>query len=331
MLPLTGPSTDNANTHGSTRTSAAEPSQPNYANITNEEILDRITEKITLRLTQELGIGKTQHQNSMHSHPHHSGSNAAVTASQMSQMGRAMLEEVESHTCAVCYEFMVPPEHAPYILFPCGHSFCAVCIKTHFVVNHKSTCPYCRKKVESRAVNFGLQAVIESLVAKKDQYLGMKGRDMQKLEGSPTMGDGNSADDYLSASAHDANSPGGATRDLYIARSRSLRMRVSVLGNELSDCMKEKESMTKSKEACQVVINHLTAEENSLQSQIAALQEQLTLTQTHCVQQEEKLQGFEQKLHENEVKTNLLMRTLDPLREELSKAQLLLESLEASP
>ena len=38
------------------------------------------------------------------------------------------LQEIASHTCPICYELMVPPDHSPMLLFPCGHSFCAACL-----------------------------------------------------------------------------------------------------------------------------------------------------------------------------------------------------------
>jgi len=41
--------------------------------------------------------------------------------------------EIESHTCPICYELMRAPTHSPMILFPCGHSFCALCLQTHLV------------------------------------------------------------------------------------------------------------------------------------------------------------------------------------------------------
>jgi hypothetical protein len=33
-------------------------------------------------------------------------------------------EQVMSNTCPICFELFLPPEHSPFILFPCGHSFC---------------------------------------------------------------------------------------------------------------------------------------------------------------------------------------------------------------
>ena len=46
--------------------------------------------------------------------------------------------------------FQVPPDHAPQLLFPCGHTFCAACINTHMGRHGKTHCPICRKKIDSR-------------------------------------------------------------------------------------------------------------------------------------------------------------------------------------
>ena len=38
------------------------------------------------------------------------------------QIEGSLVQEMESHTCPVCYELMVPPRNAPILLFPCGTS-----------------------------------------------------------------------------------------------------------------------------------------------------------------------------------------------------------------
>ena len=43
-------------------------------------------------------------------------------------MEARLAKEIESHTCPICYELMVPPAHSPTLLFPCGHTFCERCV-----------------------------------------------------------------------------------------------------------------------------------------------------------------------------------------------------------
>ena len=33
-------------------------------------------------------------------------------------------DQVMSNTCPICFELFLPPDHQPFILFPCGHTFC---------------------------------------------------------------------------------------------------------------------------------------------------------------------------------------------------------------
>lgn len=83
-----------------------------------------------------------------------------------------LAREIESHTCPVCYELMAPPDHAPLTLFPCGHVFCATCLRELVDVHGRNKCPYCREKITNRAPNLPLQHLIQSFVQKKERYRG---------------------------------------------------------------------------------------------------------------------------------------------------------------
>ncbi|XP_071812282.1 uncharacterized protein [Apostichopus japonicus] len=60
----------------------------------------------------------------------------------------------EAHCCNKCKQFMIPPDHAPVLLVPCGHTFCEPCAEARI------KCPACRTKVLSTAVNESLQEII---------------------------------------------------------------------------------------------------------------------------------------------------------------------------
>ena len=50
-----------------------------------------------------------------------SSAKTAVNHQQVQQQIEGSLtQEIESHTCPICYELMVAPQHAPILLFPCG-------------------------------------------------------------------------------------------------------------------------------------------------------------------------------------------------------------------
>jgi len=74
------------------------------------------------------------------------------------QFFRAISKEIESNTCPICLELMLPPLHSPMLIFPCGHSFwyylgiakinviSKACLQIHTQKNRR-VCPYCRTKV----------------------------------------------------------------------------------------------------------------------------------------------------------------------------------------
>jgi len=36
---------------------------------------------------------------------------------------KTISKEIETNTCPICYDLMVPPRNSPILLFPCGHTF----------------------------------------------------------------------------------------------------------------------------------------------------------------------------------------------------------------
>lgn len=88
-----------------------------------------------------------------------------------------LAQEIESHTCPICYELMLAPKRAPCLLFPCGHTFCSSCLQrstqqTSTQSRHVPTslCPYCREPVEKQAVNVALQQLICAFAAQRDAH-----------------------------------------------------------------------------------------------------------------------------------------------------------------
>lgn len=86
--------------------------------------------------------------------------------------------QVMSNTCPVCYELLLPPSHQPYILFPCGHTFCKQCIDSFAKV--KKMCPFCRTTYNTMAPNLSLQNLILSAKEKKEGFM----QDVQSTKSS---------------------------------------------------------------------------------------------------------------------------------------------------
>jgi hypothetical protein len=71
-----------------------------------------------------------------------------------------MLSNILHHlSLIISQDLFLPPDHSPILLFPCGHTFCKICLKT-FKQKSGRKCPFCRVKIESQAINISLQNLI---------------------------------------------------------------------------------------------------------------------------------------------------------------------------
>jgi hypothetical protein len=138
-----------------------------------DAILHRLTDKLTEHIRHEL---KREMQNM---------SSADVRDTVAEKMESYLEAELSTHTCKICFELMTSPVHTPILLFPCGHTFCQQCMDTHIngsktpgterIANaarsssscNGKSCPYCRVKIESRAVNQSLKELIDQFSRQK--------------------------------------------------------------------------------------------------------------------------------------------------------------------
>ena len=88
------------------------------------KVLDRITERITERVRGDLQAEIREQARRAF---------ASEAAAGDARLEGALAAEVSRQQCPVCLELMAPPERTPTLLVPCGHTFCAECIKTHKV------------------------------------------------------------------------------------------------------------------------------------------------------------------------------------------------------
>jgi hypothetical protein len=130
-------------------------------------LTDKLTEHIRLELQKEMQSLKT----------------VDVRESVAQKMDSYLEAELSTHTCKICFELMTSPVHTPILLFPCGHTFCLQCTDSHMGITgskgqpHRAqggassstgkTCPYCRTKIESRAVNQSLKDLIDQFSKQK--------------------------------------------------------------------------------------------------------------------------------------------------------------------
>lgn len=122
-----------------------------------DAILHRLTDKLTEHIRHEL-------QREMHSMD-----KVDVRETVAEKMNSYLEAELSTHTCKICFELMTSPVHTPVLLFPCGHTFCLKCMDSLMGKGSGTSkpCPYCRVKIESRAVNQSLKDLIDQFIKQK--------------------------------------------------------------------------------------------------------------------------------------------------------------------
>eukprot|EP00744_Colponema_vietnamica_P018786 GILI01026528.1.p1 GENE.GILI01026528.1~~GILI01026528.1.p1 ORF type:complete len:416 (+),score=60.60 GILI01026528.1:46-1293(+) len=270
-----------------------------------EQLVDRLTEKIAERLKNELKE-ELMRENQL------IDQSIDQVSKQMQQM---LTSELQSHSCPICFEIMRPPEQAPILLFPCGHSFCARCITQHAQTN-RNTCPYCRERVDSMAVNRSLQAVIESFLAKQTALRKSTPATAASLS-APTV-----SLPSLSGSDNDPKS----IAENYVREYRMYDMRCRVLLNERQDTEELVRQYESKSRSMKMVMSHLQKEEAEVLAKLEQIQAELALVRSHITDQEKKISEITEE--ENKAKQNLdlVNSTLDPLLSEREKARVMIQS-----
>lgn len=140
--------------------------QDGHGGVSTDVILHRLTDKLTEHIRHEL-------QREMHSMK-----SADVRETVAEKLESYLEAELSTHTCKICFELMTSPVHTPILLFPCGHTFCQQCMDSHMGLakgqaykpassSSGKTCPYCRVRIESRAVNQPLKELIDQFSRQK--------------------------------------------------------------------------------------------------------------------------------------------------------------------
>jgi len=280
-----------------------------------EEVINRITERLGERIREELTEEIRREQLTAEQEK-------ALIAQRVDDLMQA---DVSSNTCMVCYELMVPPEQAPMLLFPCGHTFCAKCLRNHMEVHGKKSCPYCRTVITSKAINHSLQQMITQFVEKKQKLELEGGAGLPPSERSAAVGD--------PASGRRLSSGGGVdeTAAQYVSEYRAKTMRMEVLENEKADAVHQRSAWQTKVNAAQTVLGHLSTTEWEVLEKIRRLEGELALVKQHATMQQAKMEEGQREVEAARAQEEMLNRTLEPLMQECDKIKLLYEHHEGRP
>ena len=98
----------------------------------DDHFINKLTEKLTSHIRDEI---KKEMNGSLY--------NSDIRDVVADKMESYLHAELHTHTCKLCNELMNGDRNMPMILFPCGHSFCKMCLNTD-ACKRSRCCPYCR-------------------------------------------------------------------------------------------------------------------------------------------------------------------------------------------
>jgi hypothetical protein len=287
----------------------------------DEDVLTRLTERIATRLRVELKNEAEEFTK------YDEDAKRAVT----NKIESFLQNELQQHTCPVCFEPMLPPNKSPMLLFPCGHTFCAECIaRQKQIATHK--CPFCRAKIERIAINHSLKQLMETFLKKKESIeSGQSSVASAFKSGANSVNSSNNNDNNKNSSNQnrDYNHSGSENDNKaaeYMQKCRALKIRSKILKNELEDSKNNVSRLEKQKASCALVMKTLRKEEAKAIEQLEAAKEALNLVREHVIDQNEKMDAIEKEKSECHQKIKLIESTVATIDRDADKAYILLQN-----
>ena len=301
---------------GGGRGGGADNYDPNNA-AANVAMLDRMAEQIAERLQVEVRKENAK----------------LMQDGKVGEQVESLLERhISSNTCPICYELMAGKVHQPMLLFPCGHTFCAECLRQHLDKLSRKTCPYCRETVASQAPNISLQQVIDGFV-ERQQAMG-RGEVLNELEQGIDTVVGQAQHQRLGGAGSGARAGGGAAgsgeASVYAEQYRTYSMRCKVMRNQLLDSRAEGDGLREKRRTAEAVLAHLAREEAAAAERLEAARLELEVVQAQRAEQAAKCEQVAGRLHEIEQVEELVGQTHAGLETDRQKALLLVRNFDPS-
>lgn len=219
-----------------------------------------------------------------------------VSNSKQQRIDRSIADELETNTCSICFELMLPKDHSPIILFPCGHTLCKLCIDHHFKTARQKLCPLCRCKVDSHAVNISLQNLV--VVFARQKNLEISNHTSQPVASAPETTD-------------------------YLEQLQMYNLRCKILTDEKLNTERDLEKYRDLCDTQEAVIETLRSEESQIRDRMRRAEDELDLVRKHIRISNEELNKYQNKLQELETSTSLINDTLKSVEREKSKVSAL--------
>lgn len=266
------------------------------------EMITRMTERISDRLREELMIELRREQLSADDEKQAIGT----------KVEEMLNDDLSANTCLICCELMAPPERAPMMLFPCGHTFCASCLKRH----KSDKCAYCRQTIQYKAVNHSLQTMIQGFMDKRRQL-------ETPSEVAQLAQPGNQAAVRTQLSIDPAASESAGH---YKSQYQGFEMRVRVLREEGAQAAERCSASEKAATSSRKALSHLATQEEEVLGRLQALQQEHRLLRDHIDKCEARILNSDREAAQAKAQVDLVDQTIEPLILECDKTRLLFEN-----
>ncbi len=252
------------------------------------------------------------------------------------QVESLLERHIASNNCPVCFELMAGKERQPILLFPCGHTFCAACLRMHLEKLDRKTCPYCRERVASQAPNISLQQVIDGFVERqtalrKGEVLpeleqGLAAQQLQQKQRRMQMGGGGGGGPEGGGGGGEGAEAAEAAR--YAEQYRAYSMRCKVMRNQLLESHGECSELIEKRRTAEAVLGHLGREEELAEERLEAARLELEVVRAQRAEQAGKCDALSGRQRELQQMKELVGQTHRGLEGERQKALLLLRNFD---
>ncbi|KAJ4463026.1 putative zinc finger protein [Paratrimastix pyriformis] len=285
--------------------------RPSPPSETNDALLSRVTEKLAIRMREELKAELDAAERSR--------------KAQDERVDAMLAQELQSNTCPICYELMAPPDKNPVLLFPCGHTFCALCLASHIKAHSPPRCPYCRQDIVSQAPNHALKNLIADFLRKKAQ-LGLRPDDPLPPQPPPQapQGGARSSGGLLAAPPSSSGLTANEATQELAARLRTLEMRCRVMANELEARHREFAVLQAQRQQQAVRVQQSRRNLDDAQLQLRAAQERVKAAEARLAPDSEELGRLEGEENAQREGLELMGAALHRLTDEYDRLDLIL-------
>ncbi|XP_057292442.1 E3 ubiquitin-protein ligase CHFR-like [Hydractinia symbiolongicarpus] len=200
-------------------------------------------------------------------------------------------EVMKNHYCSLCHQLMLGKRNAPYILYPCGHSFCLAC------VSGAKFCPSCQSVVAGMQENAMLSNVIQEFKLEKER------EELRRKE---------------------------AETEKYLKEYKSLSTRTEVMEAEATSIIDSMEEITVELVNKKDSIKSIEENATAIKQQIQTLQKQLKSLEEQHNMETETVNNLEKEYENQKHQLLMVEKTLKTLKSSQDRVKAMIKNLSPS-